>query len=385
MPAIEQLIYFSPVFWKSFRQRPHFMVAHFLAAGGRRVLWVDPYPNRLPRLADLRRSAGLHDQRTGLPDGLECLSPPALPIEPLPGGSRLNRLLLWRGLRRRLAEFAAAGDTLIGIGRPSRLALAALTEVPHAASFFDAMDDFPEFYAGLSRRSMARVEALVAARVDRIWASSTRLLDKFAGPTPDGRVVKVFNAFDNGSMGPPAVTRPDRPTFGYVGTISDWFDWDLLVRLADALPHCRVQLVGPLFTSVPEKLPANVELLPPCPQAQVEAHLEGFSAGLIPFVGNPLTRGVDPLKYYEYRAKGLAVISSRFGEMAQRGRADGVFLADSGTDLAGLAAAALAYRAAPGELAAWRQRNDWSARFGQAGLFDRTAAGAPGGGVARDA
>ena len=366
-----RLIYFSPVFWSSFRQRPHFMASYFIERLGGRVLWVDPYPNRLPRPADLRRGGGIHNQHTELPQGLELLSVRALPIEPLPGGSWLNRHALWGDGLRRIAAFAAEGkgDVTIGIGRPSRLSLLALEQVAHQYSYFDAMDDFPEFYSGLSRRSMARVESAVAGQVDRIWVSSSFLAQKFHRRGYDERLMTVFNAFDNQHFGPPQRERPQPPVLGYVGTISDWFDWDMLRRLALARPDCRLRLVGPVFTVVPADLPDNVELLPPCAQHQVESHLEGFSVGLIPFRSNPLTRGVDPLKYYEYRAKGLAVLSSRFGEMALRGEDDGVFMVDADSGLGALVDRALGFRPGLEALSEWRRANDWSARFGAAGLF----------------
>ena len=371
-----RLIYFSPVFWSSFRQRPHFMAAHFIGRMGGRVLWVDPYPNRLPRLADLRRGGGIHNQRTEVPPGLTVVSPRALPIEPLPGGSWLNRHGPWRDAQRQITTFAidANGDggLIIGIGRPSRLALETLDSVAPPFSFFDAMDDFPEFYSGISRRSMDKVESAVAQRVNRIWASSSFLVDKFRQRGLGERVSAVFNAFDNANFGAPQQQRPQTPVLGYVGTISDWFDWGLVSRLASARPDCRVRLVGPVFTAVPADLPDNVELLPPCSQPEVEGHLEGFSVGLIPFQSNPLTCGVDPLKYYEYRAKGLGVLSTRFGEMALRGEQDGVFAADDGSDLGAMVERALAFRPSLEQLTGWRERNDWSARFGTAGLFGDT-------------
>lgn len=366
-----RLIYFSPVFWSSFRQRPHFMASYFIEQLGGRVLWVDPYPNRLPRLADLRRGGGIHNQHTELPAGLELLSVRALPIEPLAGGSWLNQHVLWRDALRRIAAFAAGGkgDVTIGIGRPSRLSLLALKQVAHQYSYFDAMDDFPEFYSGLSKRSMARVEATLAEQVDRIWVSSSFLAQKFRRRGYEEHLTTVFNAFDNQHFGPPQQQRLRPPVLGYVGTISDWFDWDMLRGLALACTDCRLRLVGPVFTAVPADLPDNVELLPPCAQHQVESHLDGFSVGLIPFRSNPLTRGVDPLKYYEYRAKGLAVLSSRFGEMALRGEDDGVFMVGADTRLAALVERALEFRPGLEALRAWRRENDWSARFGADGLF----------------
>lgn len=370
---MSRLIYFSPVFWSSFRQRPHFMAAHFIGRMGGRVLWVDPYPNRLPRLADLRRGGGIHNQQTEVPAGLTVVSPRALPIEPLPGGSWLNRHGPWRQAQQQIAAFAAEsegeGELVIGIGRPSRLGLDTLAAVAHQYSFFDAMDDFPEFYSGISRRSMNKVEATVARQVDRIWASSSFLVDKFRKRGLGDRLSTVFNAFDNANFGAPQQQRPSVPVLGYVGTISDWFDWRLVRKLAQARPDCRLRLIGPVFTAVPTDLPDNVELLPPCAQPEVEGHLEGFSVGLIPFQSNPLTRGVDPLKYYEYRAKGLGVLSTRFGEMAQRSESDGVFVADDAADLDAMVERALAFRPGMEQLQAWRERNDWSARFGHAGLF----------------
>jgi hypothetical protein len=44
----------------------------------------------------------------------------------------------------------------------------------------------------------------------------------------------------------------------------------------------------------------------------------GFTVGLIPFLINELTDGVDPVKYYEYRALGLPVVATPFGELARR-------------------------------------------------------------------
>jgi hypothetical protein len=50
-----QLIYLSPVPWASFRQRPHEFAEWFHRRLRARVLWVEPYPVRLPRWSDLSR------------------------------------------------------------------------------------------------------------------------------------------------------------------------------------------------------------------------------------------------------------------------------------------------------------------------------------------
>jgi hypothetical protein len=72
----------------------------------------------------------------------------------------------------------------------------------------------------------------------------------------------------------------------------------------------------------------NVHCLPPVPQHQVYQTMARFDVGLIPFANNDVTAYVDPVKYYEYRALGLPVLSTRFGEMTHRGAADGVYFWD---------------------------------------------------------
>lgn len=43
-----QLVYLSPLPWDSFSQRPHQFVEWFHNKHGGEVLWIDPYPTRLP-------------------------------------------------------------------------------------------------------------------------------------------------------------------------------------------------------------------------------------------------------------------------------------------------------------------------------------------------
>jgi hypothetical protein len=115
-------------------------------------------------------------------------------------------------------------------------------------------------------------------------------------------------------------------------------------------------------------LPGNIELLPECSHAEALATMATFSAGLIPFKLNRLTASVDPIKYYEYRAMGLPVISTRFGEMTQREHDSGVWLVDQDTDLARTTDAALAFIDEASSIEAFRRSHLWARRFAATGL-----------------
>jgi glycosyltransferase involved in cell wall biosynthesis len=362
-----KLIYLSPVAATSYPQRPHYLVECWQRHGAREVAWIEPYPCRLPQWTDIRWPRQPVDQGTLLLPSVRVFRFPAFPIEPLPGGTWLNRWLCWVKPLRLLRRWVAQDDLIVGIGRPSALAMTILAEFPLAASFYDAMDDFPEFHRGLSRRSVRRYERQIAAEVDLVIASSTFLAEKFAGgPAP---VVKLLNAYPMRSLPPWRPSAPasaSGPVLGYIGCLGQWFDWPLVVRLAQAMPAGRIELVGPRAVPPPGNLPSNVRLWPACGHLEAVSHLRRFSAGLIPFQKNALTAGVDPIKFYEYRAFGLPVLSTTFGEMARRSRADGVYFLDGADDLKSVVSAALAHRDSEAAVARFRQLHDWEQRFSEA-------------------
>lgn len=363
-----RLIYLSPVPWASFAQRPQKFVEWFHARTDSDVIWVDPYPTRLPRLSDLRRLRSPQAPTGTAPPGwLRVLKPWALPIEPLPGSGWLN--VFWHPVLRALERFAQGHDTLVVVGKPSVLALAVLKRLKHARSLYDAMDEFPAFYQGLARQAMSRREAELVHRVDTLWVTSTRLREHWGKIRPDLQL--VANGLDDTLLPTPRWRNPDRQpkVFGYVGTIASWFDWDWVIALANARPEDVVQLIGPVFQTPPASLPANIQLLPGCHHAAALHAMRDFDVGLIPFRQNDLTASVDPIKFYEYRALDLPVLSTCFGEMAFRAHEPGTFICTSLQDLDVVAHTALGLKNDATAAQEFSALNTWKARFDAARLL----------------
>lgn len=361
------LIYLSPLPWSSFAQRPHKFVEWFHARTGGQVLWVDPYPTRLPTSDDFRRikaaiGSGPSPVMMPVPEWLTVLQPRALPIEPFPGSVLINRLL-WKQVQREIDGFIQRPGCLLAIGKPSKMAADILRRHPQLPSLFDAMDDFPAFYRGFSRWAMGSSERTVARLAKQITVSSTLLAHRFS--EYGERVLVALNACAIEVL--PAIDAQRVPStpyvLGYVGTIAQWFDWEMVTALALANPQMLVRLIGPVFGAIPSGLPRNIELLPACSHQQAINHMQQFSIGLIPFKRTLLTESVDPIKYYEYRALGLPVLSTPFGEMATRENATGVFLADGQANLANIVGLALKHKDDVAQIAQFRSENSWSARF----------------------
>lgn len=360
-----RLIYLAPVSWHSFSQRPHKFVEWYHESTNQPVLWIEPYPTRLPQQSDFRRLKGSPDAIAAqgtLPPWLTLIQPRSMPVEPLPMLRWINGLL-WRATFNSVREFTKNQPPLMVVGKPSALAVRLLKMYPDSKSLYDAMDNFPSFYSGLSRASMSHHEKMVAHLADHIWASSTVLKTKWQ--QHHNMVSLVYNGLDSSLIPKPVINNnaPDKKIFGYVGTIASWFDWDWVIRLASARPDDEIRLTGPVFNPSSAALPPNITLLPArAHKAALEAMLE-FDVGLIPFKQNQLTCSVDPIKYYEYKALALPVISTNFGEMCFRSKESGVFISHSSEDIPKASQAALEFKRDLIDAGNFRAKNTWEERF----------------------
>ena len=115
--------------------------------------------------------------------------------------------------------------------------------------------------------------------------------------------------------GPQAADLGPGPVVGYHGAISPWFDFSLMAEVAARRPELSFVLVGPVDDRVAGDAEAlgrlpNVTILPARPAVEVAAFVRGFDVGLVPFVVDEMTRGVTPLKMFEYLASAVPVVAT---------------------------------------------------------------------------
>ena len=364
------LIYFSSVQWTSFSQRPHKFVEWFHKRTQQKIMWIEPYPTRLPRFSDMVSiGESNRDLVSDKPDWINIIKPRTLPIEPLPGSKYVNGFL-WRTVIRKMERLMDSGSNFFVVGKPSHLAVEALRIFQPGKSLYDAMDNFPEFYSGISRLSMKKRELELTSLVSQMWASSTFLKnrwDKILGR----EVSLVPNALDPTVLPNINSEHQDREPaiFGYIGTVGSWFDWEWVVRIANDRPKDCVRIIGPIHNIPPSNLPPNIELLPACDHAAALNCMKEFSVGLIPFKINSVTESVDPIKFYEYRALGLPIMSTCFGEMKNRGNEQGVFLCSDNGDIEELVIRALNCKMKDADIREFISVNSWDIRFDSSGFL----------------
>jgi glycosyltransferase involved in cell wall biosynthesis len=169
-----------------------------------------------------------------------------------------------------------------------------------------------------------RLEQQLLAQVDGVMASSQALLEvKGAGHAPAQRLLLRNGA--NVDLFGQAFTEvlPDHaagPVLGYLGSIDDRIDVDLLLSLMNQWPEARLLMVGRITdASTGDRLGQHprIELAGPQPPDQLPTWLKRMHLGLIPFVANAFTRYIYPLKINEYLAAGLPVVSTDFSDLSE--------------------------------------------------------------------
>jgi glycosyltransferase involved in cell wall biosynthesis len=359
------LIYFSPVNLNSIPQRPHHFVTWLSEAGVTKLIWVNPHLTRAPKFEDLgklfvdRIKPGV---RAKSASSIIALSPPQIPFEFL-GSWKSVYHIFWLKFVSHLKKLIIPEEKLtIVVGKPSKLVLYAIKYLKPDKVIYDAMDNFSAFYDGNLRQRIWDLEEELAIKSDFIFVTSPFLEKRFSAFSSKVRLVP--NGFDSKLIDDvrKVSKNPKRvPTISYIGTIASWFDVKLLHHIAQKNPDFQFRIIGPNF--IPREtaaLPNNVSFLGALPSREALIDVSNSDFAIIPFKVNQLTDGVDPVKFYELKALGLTVYSTRFGTMSER------------IDLkeARALTAETKFSTRPGnkefsaqELANFTAANDWAIRF----------------------
>ncbi len=186
------------------------------------------------------------------------------------------------------------------------------------ALIYECVDEHSEYPGNMNRKErIQKLETELIAKTALTTVTGRGLLEKKSplGPrvklVPNGVDYEAFNAaLSSPTSIPQDIASLRRPILMYVGAIMQWFDVDLVVRLAQLRRDWSIVLIGPtnLQLSVLTTEP-NVYYLGKRPPRSIPGYVSAASACLIPFQVNELTRYVNPLKLFEYLAVGKPVVS----------------------------------------------------------------------------
>jgi len=167
-------------------------------------------------------------------------------------------------------------------------------------------------------------ERKLLARADVTFTTSHSLQDRcsaIAGSRSHyfGNVADIshFGAARSIQALPPELERIPRPRLGYIGALSDFkVDFNLLTAIVDQRPDWQLVLIGDEREGQADQQLADlakresVHLLGWRPYGELPRYMAGLDVALLPQLINDYTQAMFPMKFFEYLAAGLPIVST---------------------------------------------------------------------------
>lgn len=316
----ETILCLAAANWEGMWARAQQFMSIF-ARRGNRVIYVDPPITYLSPLKNAALRGQVNDRLRPDGENIWIYSPPVI----LPFGNmyrpvnRFNQRIISTGLGRVYRELDLK-PTLCWTYLPNTVDMSLPVDL---TLVYDCADEHTAFPGLINKETVSRMERELFARAGASLVSARELYQRkkeFAPHlvvVPNGADVAHFNsALKPELVAPEEVASLPRPVIGYIGAVSAWLDQEMLSTAARTHPEWTLVLIGPVDTDISSLAAlSNVHLLGRKNYNRLPAYLKSFDVTVIPFKLNALTRGVNPVKLYEYLAAGKPVVSSDLPEV----------------------------------------------------------------------
>lgn len=187
---------------------------------------------------------------------------------------------------------------------------------------YDCIDDVKVFCKEKHIAYFTGLQRKLVKKSDLTIISAQKLRDDIIGVDKKAKIEYIANGVDADFFIEQAklVQTPEdlknipKPVIGFIGSLFHWVDIDLIAQTAQTYPDYSFVLVGPVHEITIPKLP-NIYHLGAKPYADIPAYVNTFDVCLIPFIRDPLSDKVDPIKVYEYLALGKPVVAINLPEL----------------------------------------------------------------------
>jgi len=132
---------------------------------------------------------------------------------------------------------------------------------------------------------------------------------------PNG--VDASNFIDSNRGIPDDLKAIPSPRIIYVGAIDEWFDTELLFKVAEKMSEISFVLISSPNIDISKlKKRSNIYLLGRKKYSDIPGYLYNCDVGIIPFdKGHPVVNSVNPIKLYEYMICGLPTVATDWEEL----------------------------------------------------------------------
>lgn len=191
---------------------------------------------------------------------------------------------------------------------------------------YDCMDDILAFPAiandAVWKKEMEKAELALLQRANIILCTSQhlkeKLISRYKFAEKDihiaNNAITIYKQDTEIALPEHVVEKVDwnKKNLTYIGTISAWFDFEMVLKILNTYPDLVVYLFGPTEVEIPRH--ERLVHFGPVPHEMVYTIMKKAGVLIMPFILNELILSVNPVKLYEYIYCEKIVIAKKYGE-----------------------------------------------------------------------
>lgn len=178
---------------------------------------------------------------------------------------------------------------------------------------YDCVDRHSAYPGMIDPLVVDKQEEDLASRCGVVFATAQGLWERLKTFNPNSYLIPNGAAYELFSTAASMEKEGISPHFGFVGMLQECIDYDIIRAVAESFPQGKVTFIGRALPGVDlswmEKY-SNVEYLGLMPQKELPKKIKDFDVCLNVFADNDLSKDVSPLKFYEYLATGIPIVST---------------------------------------------------------------------------
>lgn len=286
---MKKILYVTNVDWNWIKQRPQFIAENLSNFYEMLVLYRYWYNRK-----------GLTEDRNTKITNISRIY--ALPfVNRSPKLKKLNDKIVAWNIRRKVKTFK---PEYVYLTNPMQFA--SLIDNSEQKIIYDCMDYHVAFIEDREERQRLKdLEEKLVNRANLILVSSEKLRENIISDynleEQVDKIVVVRNGYNGKILSIPSQYKKNNQKFvlAYVGTISHWFDFDIILRSLEDFDNIEYKLIGPISKAViPEH--DRIHYLGSVPHEKIYQCIENADVLIMPFQINDIVEAVDPVKLYEY-------------------------------------------------------------------------------------
>ncbi|PZC45908.1 MAG: Glycosyltransferase involved in cell wall bisynthesis [Chloroflexi bacterium] len=187
--------------------------------------------------------------------------------------------------------------------------------VYHCSDDYSSQPNFPSSFKDLEKKLIARAD-LIICTAEELTEIKAPMNPQTYTITNGADIDHFKSSLEDATEVPAEIKDFSGPVIGYVGTIFEWLDFEMIANAAREKPGYNFVFIGPITTDISliHDIP-NIHMLGPKSYGSIPNYLKGFDVATIPFIIHDVTLRASPVKFYEYLASGTPIVATRLPDL----------------------------------------------------------------------